>query len=104
MLIVYCETCGRRVPEAELSSGEAVRVDENQFLCSLCKFAQPNRPPSSSKNPIPPQVLQASAGTGLVSPPRAETRPEIRPPSRPTRTASPEDSSASGTRLPQVSQ
>ena len=76
MLIVYCETCGHRVRESDVSSGAATRVGENRFLCATCKPAGA-KSPSSSKNAIPVQRAEAV-------PPTAE----VRPPSRPMRNTS----------------
>jgi len=40
MLIVYCEGCGFRVPEDEVTSGQAVRLDENKYYCAKCVVAK----------------------------------------------------------------
>src|SRR5689334_2066886 len=47
MLIVFCKECGRRVSEAELSSGKARRVDETEVVCPDCNPA-PKSASSSS--------------------------------------------------------
>jgi len=39
MLIVYCETCGKRIVDDELHSGAARKIDENQYVCSKCAVA-----------------------------------------------------------------
>jgi hypothetical protein len=39
MVIVYCETCGHRITDSELTSG-ARMLDENKFLCPKCAAAQ----------------------------------------------------------------
>jgi len=48
MLIVYCETCGRRIVDDEIKAGKVRQIDENQYLCSKCTTVQP--PPSGPSN------------------------------------------------------
>ncbi|MBI3831300.1 MAG: hypothetical protein HY291_17410 [Planctomycetes bacterium] len=36
MQIVYCETCGHRISEAEITQGGAVKLGENRFACVKC--------------------------------------------------------------------
>jgi len=42
MVIVYCETCGKRVPPPDIQSGSAVQTGENLWLCGTCAAAQNN--------------------------------------------------------------
>ena len=36
MRLAYCDACGFRIPEGDLSSGAATEPDENHFLCAKC--------------------------------------------------------------------
>lgn len=64
MLIVYCETCGFRIQEDEISSGRAAQVAENRYNCAKCSAAaapkrattgslttQPRNTPDGSSRP-----------------------------------------------------
>ncbi len=53
MLIVFCKECGKRINEAEVKSGKAKLVDENQYLCADCQFAAAPPPPSAPVPAVP---------------------------------------------------
>src|SRR3954466_176258 len=51
MLIAYCETCGFRIPESDLTSGAARKEDEHRYFCAKCAAAASTpvrKPPTKS--------------------------------------------------------
>lgn len=55
MVIVYCESCGKRVPPPEIESRRAVQTGENLWLCASCAIAQNNPDalmPSTATMPV----------------------------------------------------
>lgn len=40
MQIIYCDTCGMRIPEADLQSGAALREDSQRAFCVQCSLTQ----------------------------------------------------------------
>ncbi|MBI3828723.1 MAG: hypothetical protein HY291_04360 [Planctomycetes bacterium] len=50
MQILYCDKCGKRVPEKDLSDGAAVRVEEKVF-CAACQPA-PEKVASAASHPV----------------------------------------------------
>jgi len=80
MIIVFCETCGLRISEAEIKDLRARRVDENLWICAAC-CAAPAPAPALELPPDEKPVLR-----------NKETRsftPSLRPkPSVPAKTTS----------------
>lgn len=73
MLIVYCEKCGHRVQDEELERGAAIKLDENQYLCSKCAPAQ--KPVvHSAKTSLPPTGMHAGVDLKGKSGARYPTR------------------------------
>jgi|GEM_PF-5767076 len=53
MLLVYCDKCGRRVPEATVSEGRALKVGENRWICETCTPPAPNVSTHTTKSASP---------------------------------------------------
>jgi hypothetical protein len=64
MLIAYCEKCGFRVPDEELSAGTAVKVSENNYLCSKCAPPKKSGKPGDSR--IGPGYKPAAAKSSRI--------------------------------------
>ena len=83
MVIHYCQTCGRRIPDAEIASHAAVlRPPENEAYCAPCVSA--GRVPRALSRHAGQGLPQGSA-TGASPPPHAQpaTRTTTVRPSRP---------------------
>ncbi|MCY3023195.1 MAG: PA14 domain-containing protein [Planctomycetota bacterium] len=74
MVIVYCQKCGVRVPDDEVSSGAAVRDADGNVTCAKCAPASAARkPPSRIMAPVttgktgaaPTQHVSSSSRTGI---------------------------------------
>ncbi|HEY3320178.1 MAG TPA: hypothetical protein VGP72_06920 [Planctomycetota bacterium] len=70
MLIVYCDTCGLRLSEKDLSSGGAVQLEENKYLCKKCLSAAPVQPAPSATDS---KARLTPGGVGLASAPAGST-------------------------------
>ena len=74
MLIAYCETCGFRIPESDLTSGSAVKLDENRYACAKCTAASTaKKPPTKMLTRQAVESARAtlqSAGTPPTTPPQ----------------------------------
>ena len=57
MLIAYCETCGFRIPESDLTSGAAKKTDENKYFCAKCAA---NAAPAGQKKPPTKAIARQS--------------------------------------------
>lgn len=64
MVIVYCETCGKRVPPADVNAGLAVQTGENLWLCGSCA-AQGNALPDTQTAPA---VMPSTQSAPRISP------------------------------------
>ncbi|HEY3321323.1 MAG TPA: PA14 domain-containing protein [Planctomycetota bacterium] len=53
MILIYCEGCGRRILEAELQSGAAQKLDENEFLCGKCSAERTSKLPTGANAVLP---------------------------------------------------
>ena len=69
MLILYCETCGRRVTDAELANGQATKLDDNRAVCAECSPAQV---------PLPAATPVRSVASGKSPPKGSAPNPEFR--------------------------
>lgn len=72
MQIVYCETCGHRISETEITQGSAVKLGENRYACVKCAPKPATAPelPQSGKlqtQMAPTAGLAATAATATVS-------------------------------------
>ena len=76
MQIVYCETCGKRIPPADLENKSAIFIDENQALCAICT------PARAATQAAAAAVAQAvtQTETEAAPPVRNPTGTNVRPP------------------------
>jgi len=72
MVIVYCNTCGVRIPDNELESGTAAKDAEGNTYCAKCAPANSTKSPSSRV--MAAQSRGASGASGAPAAAR-ETRP-----------------------------
>lgn len=81
VIIVYCDQCGLRIPEGDLNSGAATRVDEYHALCGACSPARTSgrsRKPASDAPPSSTDVKDGiRASSTRVVPVRSSSKPEL---------------------------
>jgi len=64
MVIVYCDKCGRRVPDDDVATGRAARTGENGWLCTAC--AAPPKPVTQQIRTGAPSSTAAMRRSGAV--------------------------------------
>ena len=84
MLLVYCETCGFRLPEADVASGAAVLIDENKYLCAKCAAVAEKKPLAGTKviarkTPEGSHAIRSGPDEARVSPIKIAALPHILP-------------------------
>jgi hypothetical protein len=98
--IVFCDTCGIRVPQADIESRAAKRVEDNVFVCSKCSArttganvtkstgAHVTAPPAKKKETVEMKKPVLTAEGGPTPHGRSTTRRNTRTlPERPTDSA-----------------
>lgn len=63
MVIVYCESCGKRVPEDQLQSGLALCTAENRYYCKNCIGAMPR---NERENSQPTNAVHSAPAVGTL--------------------------------------
>ena len=84
MLIVYCETCGFRLHEADIASGAAVLIGEHKYLCAKCAVASGRKPQPATKivsrnTPEGTRTLRPAPDEGRAAPIKMAAPPHILP-------------------------
>jgi hypothetical protein len=81
MQICYCEDCGLRIAEADITAGNAQRLGDGEFRCPTCVAARaPQPPPAPVKSPArttshkPPVTAPAPAPVA-----HSPSKPRMRP-------------------------
>jgi hypothetical protein len=97
MLIAYCETCGFRIPESDLASGVASKLDENRYSCAKCSAAAGAKKPPTKM--ITKQMVEsARAMQPTAEAPAAASHARITPGTRAPAAHGTHGASATGTR------
>ncbi|MCY3024655.1 MAG: discoidin domain-containing protein [Planctomycetota bacterium] len=74
MVIVFCEKCGKRVPEPDMDAGLAVKTAEAAWLCSACApHRAEKRPPPPMRTTSAVPILAAGTRRSGAAPASAES-------------------------------